>query len=194
MLRVPLNDERIRMALAITNRRRLHDRALDQHGYVTTRDAKELGVPQVELRKLAQRGGLRNVTHGVYRFDDIPQSPHDQAMAAVLAVGPDAYLSHDAVLAMHDLALANPLRTRVGTPIRVRKQLPPTVEVYRRDLDAAERTVYEGIPSTTVARALLDARGLIMDERLAEATREAERRGLVRKSEAARILAALGAS
>ena len=45
------------MALADTYRRRLRDRALDQYGYVTTRDAADVGVPAVELRKIAQRGG-----------------------------------------------------------------------------------------------------------------------------------------
>ncbi len=44
--------------LAQTYRRRLHERALDQYGYVTTRDAAELGVPPVEVRKIAARGGL----------------------------------------------------------------------------------------------------------------------------------------
>jgi predicted transcriptional regulator of viral defense system len=55
------------MALRQTYRRRLHERALDQYGYVTTRNANELGVPAVELRKLHQRGGLEHVGHGLYR-------------------------------------------------------------------------------------------------------------------------------
>jgi hypothetical protein len=43
------------MELADTYRRRLRERALDQYGYVTTGDATDLGVPPVELRKLAGR-------------------------------------------------------------------------------------------------------------------------------------------
>jgi predicted transcriptional regulator of viral defense system len=188
-----IRDESI-ITLANTYRRRLHERALDQYGFVTTRDAKELGVPAIELVKLSRRGGISRVSHGLYRFDDVPPSQYDQAMEAVLAVGPNAYLSHDAVLAMHDLALASPLRFRVGTPDRIRRHVPATIEAFQRHLDATERTVYEGIPSTTVARALIDARGLIMDVRLAEATREAEHRGLIRKVEAERILAELDAA
>jgi len=34
--------------------------ALDQYGYVSTRDAADAGVPAVELRKLAARGALTN--------------------------------------------------------------------------------------------------------------------------------------
>ena len=123
--------------VAETNRRVLFDRALDQYGYVTTRDADELGVPPVELRKIAQRGGVEHVAYGLYRFDDVPRTGRDQFMEAVLRVGPDAYLSHDAVLALHELALVNPRRIRVGTPKRARPQLPAYIEVIQRRLEPA---------------------------------------------------------
>lgn len=181
------------MNLAHTYRRRLRERALDQHGYVTTRDAEMLGVPPVELRKLAARGGLDRVGRGVYRFDDVPVGGLDQFMEAVLLAGRDAYLTHDAVLAVHDLGLVNPRRIRIGTPHRVRAQLPDHIELVRRDLDPGELTVVEGVPATTVARALFDARGLVMGERLIDAARTAERRGLLRRREARDVLTTLGA-
>jgi predicted transcriptional regulator of viral defense system len=177
-----------------TYRRRLRERALDQYGYVTTRDARELGVPPVELRKLYQRGGLEHVAHGLYRFDDVPRTSRDQFMEAVLRVGADAFLVGDAVLALHDLALVNPRRIRVATPGRERHRLPATVTVERRDVPRSERTVYEGVPATTIARALLDSRGTVMPERLIEAAREAARTGLLRRGEAERVLDELGAT
>jgi|SRR5579862_494859 len=180
------------MALTSTYRRQLRERALDQYGYVTTQDAKELGVPPVELRKLHQRGGLEHVGHGLYRFDDIPHTGHDQFMEAVLRVGPDAFLVGDAVLALHNLALANPRRIRVASPHRERHRLPEFLEVERRDIPPTERTYYEGIPSMTVGRALLDCRGFMMDERLIEATHEAAKAGLLRRGEVQHVLEALG--
>ncbi len=182
------------MVLADTYRRRLRDRALDQYGYVTTRDAAELGVPATELRKIAGRGGVEHVAYGLYRFDDIPRDGHDQFMEAVLRVGPKAYLTHDAVLALHDLGLVNPRRIRVGTPRRARPRLPGSIEIVRRRLPAADLTVYEGIPSATVARALLDCRELVMRERLIDATRDATRRGLLRRRESDGVLAELEAT
>ena len=181
------------MTLADTNRRRLRERALDQYGYVTTRDAGELGIPVVELRKVAHRGGVEHVAYGLYRFDDIPRTDRDQYMEAVLRVGTDAYLTHDAVLALHDLGLVNPRRIRVGTPRRTRPQLPAYVEVIQRRLETVDLTTYEGIPAATVARALLDCRGLVMRDRLVEAGQEAAHRGLLRRTEAARILTELKA-
>ncbi|MGZ4707242.1 MAG: type IV toxin-antitoxin system AbiEi family antitoxin domain-containing protein [Acidimicrobiales bacterium] len=180
------------MALADTYRRRLRDLALDQYGYVTTRDAEAVGVPAVELRKLTQRGGLDHVAYGLYRFDDIPHTGRDQYMEAVLRVGPGAYLTHDAVLALHDLSLVNPRRIRVGTPKRARPHLPDDVEVIQRRLDRADLTTFEGIPTTTMRRALLDCRGIVMQERLLDAAREAARRGLLRRDEADRVIAEIG--
>lgn len=182
------------MALTDTYRRRMHDLALDQYGYVTTRDAAQLAVPAVELRKLAQRGGLDRVAYGLYRFDDIPRTGRDQFMEAVLRVGLDAYLTHDAVLALHDLGLANPRRIRVGIPRRARPRLPASVEIVQRNLDPVDLTTYEGIPTTTVARALLDCRDLIMIDRLIDAAEEAARRGLLTRRDARRVLAELGAA
>jgi len=171
-----------------TYRRRLYERALDQYGYVTTRDAGDLGVPAVELRKLHQRGGLDHVGQGLYRFEDIPPTPKDEFMEAVLRVGEDALLAGDAVLALHDLGFLHPRRIRVATPRRVRRRLPPSIKVEQREVPRAKRTTYEGIPAMTVADAIRDCRGLVMPERLAEAALEAAQAGLIRKAEANRLV------
>ena len=180
------------MALAQTYRRSLLERAQDQYGYVTTRDAENLGIPAVELRKLAQRGGLRHVARGIYRFDEVPVTGHDQFMEAVLTVGPGAHLTRDAVLSLHDLGLVNPSKIRVGTDRRVRGQLPAFVDVVRVPAGTEDVTTYEGIPSATIERALLDCRGIVMGERLVEATKEAARRGLLVKKAERRVLDAVG--
>lgn len=183
------------MGPRMTYRRRLRERALDQHGYVTTRDARDLGIPPVELRKLHHRGGLEHVGHGLYRFEDIPRTKHGQFMEAVLRAGEGSYLTADSVLALHDLGSANPRRIRVATPQRARRRLPDHLEVLRAlDVGPDERTVYDGIPATTVARALLDSRGRIMRERLIEAAEEAARMGLVGRRERGRLLEELKAT
>jgi predicted transcriptional regulator of viral defense system len=181
------------LVLADTYRRRLYDRAIDQYGYVSTNDAEDLKVPAVELRKIAQRGRVRHVAYGLYRFDDVPPNSRDQFMEAVMRVGPTAYLTHDAVLALHDLGLVNPRRIRVGTRLRARPHLPDFIEVIREQLDPHDLTVYEGIPSATVARALIDCRMLVMGERLAVAAREAVQRGLIPRRDVERVFAELGA-
>jgi hypothetical protein len=51
--------------------------------------------------------------------------------------------------------------------------------VIREQVAPDDLTSYEGIPSTTVRRALLDSRDIVMIDRLVEATEEAGHRGLV---------------
>lgn len=178
--------------LATTARRRLYERALERYGYITTRDATELGITLNALHVMVNRGGLTRVAHGVYRFDDVPATERDAYMEAVLSVGEGAFLVADAVLALHNLALVNPPRLRVGTRKRRYKTLPATIEMVVADIRDEDLTVYEAIPCTTVARALTDCVGIVMTERLLEAANEAAERGLLRRNETARVLAHLG--
>ena len=109
-----------------------------------------------------------------------------------MRVGADAYLTHDAVLAFHELAQVNPRQIRIGTPHRARARLPEFVEVVRQQIDPADLTVYEGVPSATIARALIDCRDMIMRDRLLDAVTTAKRTGLLRTREVQRVLDAIG--
>ncbi len=166
--------------------------AMQQYGYVTSRDARRLGLRPSYLGELHKRGTVEPVARGLYRFPQIPVTELTPYMEAVLWVGQDAALSHDAVLSMHGLAQVNPRVLRVSTPRRVRKLDPPLpVEILRRKLPAEDLTTYEGIPSTTVARALRDCRGLVMQTRLLDAASEARALGLVRRRDLGALLSDL---
>ena len=172
-------------------RQTVREIALDQYGYVTTRDAAEAGVPAVELRKLAARGALANVAYGLYRITDARPTEYDQFAEALLRVGDGAHLRGDAVLALHGLALVNPRRIRVGVARRVRAALPDFIEVREEAVPGKDLTVYEGLCATTVARALLDCRGQVMTVRLLEAAKQAKAEGLVTGREYTRVRRAL---
>lgn len=183
----------------MTYRQDLRELALDNYGLVTTWQASEAGVPAVMLRQIAARGGLVRLGHGLYRFplSEIRPTFFDPFAEAVARVGRDAYLTHDAVLALHGLGLVNPLRIRVGTARRVRADVGDMVQiVHQPTLSAAALTVYEGIPSTTVAQALADCAraGLVMPERLADARDEARGRGLITEREVRSLAAAEAAA
>ena len=168
-------------------RRRLYEVALDQHGYVTTADAAALGIGDTTLYRLFTSGGLTQVSRGLYRFDDMPVSVNDEFAEAVLRVGPEAYLTGQSVLAMHSLGLVNPNFVYVGTPRRTRRRLGPTVKMQWRTLAEKDLTVYDGIPSATVHRALLDCKHIIMGERFATAVGNARDEGLLTAREVADI-------
>jgi hypothetical protein len=168
--------------------------ASQHHGYVTTAMAEAVGVPPVEVRKLAYRGGLSNVARGLYRIDGIDGGERAPYAEAVLRVGEDAHLVGDSVLAFHDLALVNPQRIAVGTPRRVRRDLPDHIKLVHVRIDPADLTEYDGVRSATVERAIKDSIGSVMPERLAEATRNAANEGLLRRRAADVLLAAIEAA
>ena len=169
----------------MTYREQVREIALDQYGLVSTADAAAADIPAVELRKLASRGALDRVGRGVYRDPSVPGTMRDQYAQAVLLVGSDAYLTGESVLALHDLALVNPTHVLVGTPHRVRTQLPPVVRAVRRELPPERVTAYEGIPSTTVFQAIDDCMATVVSERLRDAIAEAGHRGLITSRERA---------
>jgi len=175
----------------MTYRQAVREAALDHYGYVTTRDAATVGVPAVELRKLASRGALTNVAYGLYRLADARPAEHDQFAEALLRVGRSAYLRGETVLALHHLALANPRRIHVGVPRRVRAALPEFIELREEGLPEDDLTVYEGLRSTTVARALVDCGNKVMTERLLDGTKQAKGEGLLTGREYARVRRAL---
>lgn len=95
-------------------------------------------------------------------------------LAAVLAAGPGAALSHRDAAALHGLRPANHRRIEVTTPRRGRR---PTelIAVHHAALDSSDLTTVNGIPTTTVARTLVDLARVVPPHQLAAAMSEAER-------------------
>jgi hypothetical protein len=170
----------------------LYKLADEHHGYVTTALAQAAGVPPVEVRKLALRGGMTNIARGLYRVDGIDGGNHAAYAEAVLRVGDDAHLVGDSVLAFHDLALVNPRQITVGTPRRVRRDLPAHIRLVHSQTDPADLTYYDGVASMTVERAIRDSIGYVMPERLADAARRAADEGLLRRSATDTLLHEIG--
>jgi len=179
------------MPRTTTYRQRLWELALDRFGYVTTQDALDLGIPPKELPKLAEHEGLEHVAYGLYRFPHFPPTPLNQYAEAVLRIGGDAHLTGDAVLALHDLTPLAPKRVRVGVGRRTRARLPEWITVQHERVPDADITVYEGIPSTTVARALIDCKPYLMRTRLLDAVRAAREKGLLTGREEREVLTEL---
>ena len=168
---------------AETARTRLRDFAFEHHGYFTTQDARALDVGRRDLWQLAKKGFVERRGYGVYRFPDYPGEREAAFLEAVLLVGPDAYLIDTGTLALVQLALVVPSRIRVGSPRRVRATLPRRIEVVKTHHEPADITTIEGVPTVTIRRAILDARGRVMTERLIDAANEAYEKGLLGRPE-----------
>ena len=164
----------------------IYEIAADNYGLVTFAEALEAGVTSVELRRFVKDGRLERVGQGIYKLTRYIPTPYDQYAMAVALVGPGSYIHGESVLAMHGLALANPLKTTVATTRRTRKKLPEWVSLIAA-CNKEIPTSYEGISSQSVADALRYCRGSVMKERLVAATKDAARDGLI-DEEAEKVL------
>lgn len=173
-----------------TYRSELQACAVRQHGYVTSEDAVRLGIPADVLDRLVERGDLVSVSADLFRLDGVPPSRRHTFAEAVRRGGPDACLSHDAVLALHELTDHEPHPVRVSSPHEVPTRWPD-VEIVRREVAGEDLTTYQGIRCTTIARALLDCRRLLPMTALVAAADAAVDAGLLLRRERHAVLEAL---
>ena len=143
----------------MTIRSDLWNVAVEQYGYVTTHDARNLGIMPIELAKLANRDALGRVSQGLYRFPEWPVSANDHLMEAVLWTrDPQAALSHETALDVYELSDINPDKTHVTIPKREKKlrraNPPAALVVHYQDLDSSQIGWWEHIPTVTVATAI----------------------------------------
>jgi very-short-patch-repair endonuclease len=97
-------------------------------------------------------------------------------MAALLACGRDAVLSHRDAAALWGIRKDNRARIEVTTPTH--RIGPPSVIVHQARIPPDERTVRDGIPVTSLFRTLLDLARVTREGELRKAMNEAERQGL----------------
>ena len=166
------------------------DYALGSHGLLTTAQARELGIPGVELAKLAHRGRLVHEGYGVYRLTHYVSGAHDGYALAVALVGPGSILYGESVLALTEVAPTNPSRIWVATPHRVRRTLPPDLAVVRTR-SAGPASAYDGIPCQRLDAAILSCKGSVMTKRLEDAAKEARRKGFLTHRETNELLSRL---
>lgn len=170
------------------------DVGVDQYGFVTAADAGRLGVPVVELGKLAARGKLERLAYGLYRFPEWPAGPRDHLMEAVLWTrDPDASLSHETALDVYELSDVNPHRIHLTIPLRAkplrRRHVPAAYAIHYDDLSPTQRGFWEQIPTVTPSTAIDQciASGVRTDL-VRQAVEAARSRGLVDRATADRQL------
>jgi very-short-patch-repair endonuclease len=125
-----------------------------QHGVVSWSQLAGAGVSArwVDLR--LARGWLRRLHRGVYLVGPL-ETEHSRAMAATLAAGPGALVSHYAAAVLW--GLRPPADGPIDVTVPGRKtRCRPGIRTHNGDLHPADATLRHGIPVTSAARALLD--------------------------------------
>lgn len=143
-----------------------------QHEVVATRQLLEIGYSTRAIGRRVAARLLTRVHHGVYTSRHTPLSFPGQCMAAVLACGPDAVISHHAAAALHDLRPLPQAWIDVTAPGTRRHR---GVRCHVSELPEADRTTIDAIPVTTLDRTLLDYAAQANARQLRSAVQDAER-------------------
>ncbi len=146
--------------------------AARQCGVVASAQLRELGLNRQAIAYRLRVGRLHLVHRGVYAVGHRLLSREGKWMAAVLAAGPDAVLSHRSAAALWGLRQSAGGRVEVITA-RARRSREG-IRLHQAVLPADEVTVEHGIPVTTPSRTLLDLAAVVAPRQLERAFREAE--------------------
>lgn len=137
----------------MTYRSELVDLARHRHGVVTTREAREWGIPAVEMRKMAQHGGLTRLGHGIYRVLAVAQSRLTPYAVTLAFAGPDGVLNGETTLGLLRI-IDQPPMYRACTPWLRRCQAPGYIAFEHCYVEDAAVSVHHGMRGLSVPRAL----------------------------------------
>jgi hypothetical protein len=149
--------------------------AARQHGVVTRAQLVDVGLGADAIDHRVRRGRLHRLHRGVFAVGHAVVSREGRWLAAVLAAGSGAVLSHRSAAALWGIRATARSRPEVTAPRRRRR---PGVHIHRVALPADEVTVERGIPVTTPTRMLLDLAAVLSFHQLERAVHETEFRRL----------------
>jgi very-short-patch-repair endonuclease len=149
--------------------------ATRQHGIVARSQLLVDGWSRSQIDREVRTGRLLAVQRGVYAVGHRPSTDEARWMAAVLACGPGAVLSHRSAGALWGLPIGDNGLSHVTAPTAHTRR---RVDVHRASLDPRDHTVRHGIPVTTLARTLADLAHSLDDASYHRAVKEAQFRKL----------------
>jgi predicted transcriptional regulator of viral defense system len=151
--------------------------AESQCGLFSAAQAARIGISHADLFRAARQGHLRRARSGIYAVCGAPQSRWEDLVAAALAVGPDAVISHTGAATLHRLNVVGPTRLpELTVPMHHHPRLAGVTLHRRGPLSRQDVRVMYGVPVTAPARTLVDLAGRyelralerILDEALIE--------------------------
>ena len=91
---------------------KVHELLKERGGYLTTREARENGVTNKALQRMADRGQIERAAHGLYIGTDVFPDPFFVAQFRC----PKGVFSNETALFLHDLSDRTPIRLMMTIP------------------------------------------------------------------------------
>jgi very-short-patch-repair endonuclease len=158
-----------------------------QFGHVTREQLLQLGVSKRTITRWADVGRLIRIHAGVYAVGHAQHAPEALAMAAVLACGDQAVLSHDSAAALWGVRTW-PTQPEVTAPQDRRR---PGIRAHRtQTLTHHDIRRHRNIRVTSPSRTILNIQGRLTDRQLIRAVNELRLHDHLGATELARLLKA----
>jgi predicted transcriptional regulator of viral defense system len=166
----------------------LADLAEQQYGVVTYRQMRELGLSNGHIHRASKASRLRRVHRGVYAVGHKRLSRHGHCLAAVLACGSGAVLSHRSAAWLWGFLPRFPSEPEVTVPSKGHRRRAIRV---RRTAGMPDRdcTTRNGISVTSTTRTLFDLAGVVSSRDCSGAIDRAKRTGCLNLTELDELLA-----
>jgi predicted transcriptional regulator of viral defense system len=154
--------------------------AAAQHGVVARRQLLTLGLSNTAISLSARVGRLHRLYHGVYAVGHTVMTREGRWMAAVMAAGDSAVLSHATAAAAWELRPPGAGAIHVTVPGDGGRKRRPGLRIHRsRTLEPTDTTTHDAIPITTPTRTIIDLATTLKGRPLEQALDRADQRGLV---------------
>jgi hypothetical protein len=147
--------------------------AARQHGVITRTQLRELGLSDDAIGRRVAAGHLHRIYQGVYAVGHPRLTTKGRFLAAVVACGEQAVLSHTSAAILWGLLPERGPRIDVTVPSGGGRRRRGTVIVHRSPLPTDEVTARDAIPVTTAGRTLVDLADILTGRRLERALDEA---------------------
>jgi very-short-patch-repair endonuclease len=170
--------------MTVTTPQSIDDRAVwrlvrSQRGVVARWQLVAHGLTHHAIAHRVQRGRLIRIHRGVYAVGTVQLHPDAFLIAAVLAAGPGAALSHRSAAAKWGIVTRPPPRIELSVPADRTRRIDGLV-LHRRTGLGTHTTTRHGIAITTPLLTLVDlAATLSNDDELEAAINEADGRDLI---------------
>jgi Transcriptional regulator, AbiEi antitoxin/Protein of unknown function (DUF559)/AbiEi antitoxin C-terminal domain len=146
-----------------------------QYGVITREQLLALGIGPHGIAERLRTGRLHRLHRGVYAVGHIVLKPEGHRLAAVLACGEGAVVSHVSAAAHWGIRQSAAAVIDVTVPTSAGRRRRPGLRVHRSArLGPDDVSVHEGIPTTTVARTLVDLADVLPPQSLKRAIDEAD--------------------
>jgi very-short-patch-repair endonuclease len=151
----------------------------EQHGVITHAQLRALGYSRHAIAHRITTGRLHVIHKGVYAVGRPELTQHGHWMAAVLAGGAGAALSHRDAAALYEILTRRPGPIHLSVPGHVSRRRTGIRFHERHGAAQAATTTHDGIPVTTIVQTLVNLAATETTARLTRAVNEADKRDLI---------------